>query len=321
MRNSTIGLQNAIRNGVVEGINRRDASVAEQLIVNVETEAFEDAFDELLYKEVMPVNYGDNLAVMGFSHNAYEITGRAKIIGGYSDDLPSATYSESGERSLVRMLGISYHYNIMEIAQSARLGVPLEENRARAARFGMESSINDIAFNGDEASGLYGLFNHPSVTVSAVPPNAAATSTMWSDKTADEILADIHQAIALMVEQSDNKMKPSDIYVPLQQYNQITIQRIGGTEKTVLRWLIENSPYIGEDTIKPLSECKGASITGKDVILVLSKNPRHFSVEVPYAPQFLMANVKALYYKRPMVATTGGLVVRDARAIIVSEGI
>lgn len=318
---NTINLAHAIRNGVVTGIKRRDAGIAEQLIINLETEAFTDAFDELLYDSVLPVTRGQNLAIAGFSHSAYDIQGKAKIIGGYSDDLPSATFTESAKQSKVKMLGISYHYNIMEIAQAAAVGAPLQENRATAARFGMENALNDIAFNGEEASGLYGLFNHPSVTISTVAPNAAATSTMWADKTADEILADIHHVVALMVEQSNNKMHPTDIYLPLQQFNHISVQRIANTETTVLKWLLDNSPYITQGMIQPLTECKDASLTGLDVMTVMNKNKRYFSMEIPYSPQFLEANVKALYYKRPMVGTTGGLVVRDARAIIIAEGI
>ena len=321
---NTIGIVRAYKNGKmnVPNMTVKNAGMAEDLIVELEDQAFDENFRDITYRDVVPTQFGNNLAVSGYSNKKFDIQGKAKIIGGYSDDLPTASFSEKGRRSEVKLFGIAYQWNIVELARAAATGEPMEENRAEVCRFGMESSLNDLCYKGNEHEGIYGLFNHPSVPYAVVSGNAGGTSTKWSDKSADEILADVNSMCNGMVIDSNNRYVPTRMLLPLEQYHLISSQRIPETDHTVLTWIVEKSPYINNaNFFRATPECKGAGMAGEDVALVMDYDARYFEMKVPYAPQFLPAQVQSLHWKRPMIATSGGLVVRIPEALNLFGGI
>lgn len=323
-KRNTLGLQLAVANGVIgQGLRSFNAGVAEELLMDLENESFDEQFKDLRFRDAMTVTEGSNLATSGYKWSVAEVEGEAALISGYADSLPSATFKESGKSTGVRMLGASYHYNILEIAQAQATGDPLEDNRAMAARYSMEKKLNSIAFNGMPKAGLFGLFGHPDITPNGVALNAAATSTKFADKSALEIVADFNYAVSVMVGADDSgKYMPTHIYIPLQQFMDISMTAVPATSgKTIIAYLVENNPYITEGMIMPLQECDGAGSAGDDVMIFMDKNSRYFDFKIPYRSQFMPAQVDGLGIKRPIIATCGGLVVRQPNAIQVFEGI
>lgn len=302
---------------------KANVAVSSKLIETQETESFKQKFDELKYRDVMPVKTGSNLAIAGFNNRIYDMTGEAKIIAGYSDDLPSASTSSSEDAPTpVRMIGVSYHWNIMELAQASAVGTDMLDNRATAARLAVETKLNSVAFHGDSASGLHGLLNHPSVTLMGAPSGASG-SPLWVNLTADEIVAAINAAVGAMVKDSRGRIRPDLIGIPMDQYNYIASQKVPDTNgKTVMQYLIQSSPYVEEGTIVMIPELGGdINGTGTDSMILMKKDKRYFEFKIPYIPKFQPGQVDGIAWKRPMIATTGGLVVNEPKAIVRVDGI
>lgn len=302
---------------------KANIAISSQLIETQEKEAFQEKFDELQYKNIFPIKSGSNLAVAGYNQRIYDMTGEAKIIAGYSDDLPSAsTHVSEDAPTPVRMIGTSYHWNIQELAQAQAVGSGMLDNRATAARLAVETKLNSIAFHGEATAGLYGLLNHPAITLMGAPVGAAG-SPLWVNMTADEILAAINAAVGAMVKDSRGKIVPDTIGIPMDQFNYIASQRVPDSNgKTVMQYLIASSPYIKEGTIQMIPEL-GSDINGTstDSMVLMKKESRYFEVKVPYIPKFQPAQIDGLAWKRPMIATSGGLVVNEPRAIVRVSGI
>lgn len=301
-----------------------NAAAANDLIIVEEKMAFDEAFDDIVYKGLMPVQAGNRLWIQGFKSEEFgTLSGQAKIISGYSDDLPSAMYDRAeGVVTPVRLLGCSYSYNVMEIATAQRMKEPLQQHRALAARHSMELKLQNVAFFGAKEAGLEGLFTHSRVNRVAALPNSASTSTSWYDKTANEIIAEITARIKQFNNDSDGRKTITDIYLDIPHFDHIDAMIVPNTDgKTVLEFIEQKSRNITKGTIKAFKDIQGVGVGDTDIMIIMSKNKRNFEFKVPFVPTFYNAQIDGLAWKRPMIATTGGVVIKDQKSILIVEGI
>ena len=320
---STTMFNNAVHHDFMSNAGL-DASYADKLVIADEAQAFKEAFDDITYKGLLPIYAKKQLWVEGFKSSSLStLSGKAKIISGYSDDLPSATYDKgSSTVTPVRLLGCSYTYNIMELAQAQKMGQSLQENRALAARYAMEVAMQEIAFYGDEVSGLEGLFNHSLITRISALPNLANTSTKWYDKTAFEIYAEVNARIKQFKNRNKSNTKITDIYIDVDHYDYIDTGVMPDTDgKTILEYIEQKSRHITKGTIKVFDEIAGAGNGGTDIMMIMSKSSKNFEFKIPYIPTFYLAQIDGLSWKRPMIATCGGVVVKNENSILIVEGI
>ncbi len=93
----------------------------------------------------------------------WDISGMAKIVSNFADDLPQVTALSAERSQVIQTVGESYSYSINDIKASAFSGVPLTAKKADAARRIHENKLDDIAALGDADANLPGLLNNPNV--------------------------------------------------------------------------------------------------------------------------------------------------------------
>jgi hypothetical protein len=285
----------------------------------VKASAYDTKYPQFRARALIPVaNWVDPDAKV-ITFRTWNQVGLAKIIAGYSDDLPRADVYGTEESATVKDLGDSYGYNVTEIRQSRRDGSQLDQKKANAARRAIEQLQENIAFNGDTTYGLYGLANQPNAQVYVVPNGAGGTAT-WATKTSDEILADLFGIGDQIVSTTKNAEKPDTLLLPQNQYSLISRKRIDDTvSETILTYFLRTSSHI--KNIEVWDNLDGAGSGGTDRMIAYSRNPDVLELIIPREFEQLDGQARNLEIVVPCLARAGGVIAYLPMAIAYGDGL
>lgn len=277
---------------------------------HIKARSYDVQYQDLLAREMFPTSDEAGAHATSITYRTYDRVGMAKIISNYAKDLPRADVTGKETTSPVRVIGLSFGYNIAEITSSNATGKSLEQRRANAVQRGTEETIDKIAWFGDSAHGLPGFLTNPNVPNGAVAPGAGGT-TEWTSKTPREILDDVNDLFASVFETTLQKERADTLMLPTAQWSHIvTTPRSDSTETTIINYIVQNSPYLNSVAdVKPVPEMKGAGTGGTDLMVAYTRSPDKLTLEVPLELQFLAAQERGLEVEVPSWAKVGGVII------------
>lgn len=197
--------------------------------------------------------------------------------------------------------------NFVDLAKAKQIGRSLEDMLNKGIRLNYNKSLDMNVYRGFEKLGTTGLINDPKVVI-ATATEGASKKTTWADKTADEILDDINQAVtaAWVASEYDLSGMPNHILIPPKQYTMLVNRKVSeaGTD-SILKYLLENNiaKNQGRDIdIYPCRWCIGAGTGKTDRMLayVNDEDKVNFDITVPItramsAPSLNTASYDTLY--------------------------
>ena len=239
------------------------------------------------------------------TYEQYDGHGIAKIISNYADDLPMAEVTGKQFTSTLKSIGNGYVYSLEDIRAAQFAGKPLEQRKAnQAARAHMEL-MNKLAFFGDAEHGIQGWLTNANIPAAAVA--AGVGGDTWVLKTPDEILKDLNDAVANIVDLSNGVERPNTIVMPIAQYQLISTKARGdGTDTTILEFFLKNNPGM---SVEWAPELKGAFLGATDGFIVYDRNPDKFWQEVPQMFEQFQAQEQNLAFLVPCHSKHGGTIV------------
>lgn len=170
-----------------------------------------------------------------YTYRQYDGRGIAKMTSNYSTQSPRVDVDGHEFSSSVRGIRASFGYNVQEIRAAAKAGLPLDSMRAEQARRAINEKINSTALLGDAEHGIKGLFNIANAQTFTVPKNAGNTSTLWANKTADEILDDMVSLVDQVPTNTAEVEHVTRLLIPHGEFRRITSTRMSAlTKETVL---------------------------------------------------------------------------------------
>lgn len=208
---------------------------------HVYAQAFEVQYAELKARRFIPVDTSVDSAAEFFIYQMWDQFGMAKIISNYADDLPRVDLLAEEFPQKIKSLGASYGYSLMDLRRSVRHGIALDAKRARVARKAHEQAVDDIAATGNAAAGLPGFLNNSNV------PTVSPDNAPWSAATSLEILADMNKLVESVVTATEETIEPDTLLLDRASFSIINTKPMsatGDTSKTVLKYFLENNPYI-----------------------------------------------------------------------------
>jgi hypothetical protein len=245
--------------------------------------------------------------------------------GDYATDFPRVdTY---GTETTVKVKNVqdSFGYSDMEIKRAAKVGRPLEAQRALAARKTIDTQLEVVAKTGDTATGLKGLFNQTGVTEYTVPDGATGAKTQWTTKTADEMLADLNGIIFAIQEGTAGIENPDNIGLPQARYNLIKTTRIGTDSlgKTVLQYFLEQNPGVTVDWYAGLESAAptDASYDGNMMMVAWKNTPDKLVMDLPQPFTQMDLMQDGLMKVVPCRARTAGVTVFYPKSVAYAYGI
>lgn len=286
----------------------------------IKTQSYDIKYAELKARKLIPVSSEADPGAEKIFYRQYDQSGLAKIVANYGDDLPRADVSGQEYFAVVKTLGASFAYNIQEMRAAIYGNVPLEQRRANAARRAIAQLENSIAFFGDTASNLVGLFNAPNITSVTIPADGTGSSKLWSTKTPDQILRDMNLVSNTVVSTSLGVEIPDTLLLPLSQYNYVaSTARSANSDTTILNYFLQNNPYIKEvEWVNELATA-GASSTAR--LFAYRRSPEVLTMEVPSDFEQLELEVHNLVYKVPCIERFGGVLIYYPLALAYGDGI
>ena len=290
---------------------------------HIEPRVFEIQYPRIQYPLLTPVSTEAGETAKTITFFSSDRVGEAKWVHHRSRDIPLVeTYHAQHERE-VHEGGVGYDYSLYELQVAANLGMPLNADKAQAARRAYEQFIDRLALNGDAAIGWKGLFNDDNVTAAAATNGAAGTAT-WATKTPEEIMEDVNSALNMIQEETLQVELANTVILPVKQYN--LIATTWRRDRTILRHLMDGNVYTAE-TGAPLMirsarglETAGASNSARmvvydrniDVLKLHISMPLRFSEPYQDGPRTFVV---------PGTYRTGGLEIRRPGAVRYVDGI
>lgn len=294
----------------------------------VKAQSYDVEYPELTALSLFPQSSEADPGAETITYYTYDKRGIAKIIDNYSTDLPRADVDGKPSFAKIKSLGSSYGYSVQEIRASRLANKGLDARKSESARFTIDNLTNQIAWKGDEESGLMGVLslgqNIPLYTLSTTTGN----KTAWAYKTADEILADVNGMAKQVARNTKNVERPDTLCVPADVFMDISTRRIDDTATTVKDFLLEHSPYIKEivsaaelDADSVETNPYAAESNGQGVAFLFKNDPRKLSLEIPMPYFQHQLQVKNLETVVPCEARCAGVIVYYPLSALIAVGV
>lgn len=291
----------------------------------IKQQTYDIKYAELKARKLFPVSSEADPGAERIFYRQYDQSGIAKIISNYADDLPDADVSGQEFFAMVKTIGASYKYSVQEMRAAVYGNVPLEQRKANAARRAIAQKENSLAFKGDAATGLIGLFNAPNLTSVTIPATGTGATTQWVNKTPDQILFDMNLVANSIVSTTLGVEEPDTMLLPLAQFNYVaSTARSANSDTTILNYFLQNNPYI--KAVEWVNELKGAGATGSgsapyDRMYGYRRSPDALTLEIPSDFEQLELQKKNLVFKVPCIERYAGLLVYYPLSIAYGDGI
>lgn len=228
------------------------------------------------FVSAMQVGYG----VTGGSGDGLMHSGGANGIPMVQADFEKGTYK-------AHMIALGTRVMWIDMQRGNMTGRNLDTLLKDGLRMAYDKHMEENTYTGFARYDTTGLLNNPDVTIMDAASNGATSgaSTKFKDKTPDQILKDINDAILSAWEEAeyDRDAMPNHIIMPYEQFNYLATTRVSDlAEKTILTFLLDNNvaKQNGSDLfIGATSWCKGAGASGKDRMVVYCNKEKYLAMD------------------------------------------
>lgn len=132
-------------------------------------------------------------------------------------------------------------WSLPELISAERLGRPVDQQKYEGMKLKWNMDVDAQVYGGDTDLGFDGLCNGSSVGEYAVPVGALG-SKLWSQKTPDEILADVNQILTTTWANAGWAVMPDRLLLPPDQYSYLIAQKVSSAGNiSIMRFIEENN--------------------------------------------------------------------------------
>jgi hypothetical protein len=272
---------------------------------HIKPKVYEVAIAPLSWNKFIPIDSTTPPGAETVTYTQYDSTGRAKVISNYAEDIPLVDVSGQQFTSAIKSIADGFTISLQDIRRSQMGGKLIQERKMQAAYKVMLQEFNQLAFFGDTQIGLNGWLTTPNINTAQVAGNDV-NAKKWENKTPQNIIKDINDAVAFMVSSTNGAERPDTLLIPIKQYYQLSnTQYAAGTDTTILEFFKGNNPDI---RVEICNELQGA-FGGKDGFILYNNSISKFWQEVPIQFEMLPEQWNNLAYKVVCHARYGGVIV------------
>lgn len=186
----------------------------------------------------------------------------------------------------LRLLAREVSYTSVELDRSQLTQQPIDVQKINALNTLYQMNIDQMVYIGSSDVGATGLINNSGVTASTVA-NGIAGSPLWSNKTPDEILADVNTLITNSWTASGFSVCPGKILLPPTNFAYIASQKVSSAGNvSIMKFLEENSICLRVNgkalDIQPVKWLTGAGSASSNRMVAYTNDEDH--VRFPMVP-------------------------------------
>ena len=294
----------------------------ERQLESIDERLFEVKKKELVYREFIPVNNSVSAGANSYTYRQFDKVGMAKVISNFADDMPRADVFGSEFISPIKTLGASFGYNTQELRAAAMANTPLDAMKADAARRAIHEKESNVAWNGDDDSGLPGFLNNANIPVVATLTGAGGFT--WALKTPDEIILDVNVIVTKIREDSKGLFEGDTLLMPIAQYNIIAnTPRSSTSDTTILEFITKPGNSFGLSRVAWIADELDLAFTGEteDGIILYQNDNEVLEQIIPLEMTTLPVQERNLEFVVNVESRHGGTVVRYPVACAIMSGI
>lgn len=288
----------------------------------VKGRSYDVKFPNLQFAEgnLIPMSFEGDPGDENITYQQFDQVGLAKVIANYANDLPRADVKGKEFTAKVKGLGASYGYSIQEIRASQKVGRPIDQRRATAAKRSVMEKLDRIALSGDASSGLQGLMSSANITEVVLANDGTGSLKTFASKTSDQIIRDMHSMANTVNTVTNGVEKPDTMLLPLTQYSLITNKQKSVASDRVIKDFFLTSD-ISITTIIPVARMIGIGAGSTDRMFVYKRDPEHLTLEIPQDYEQFPAQEKGLEFEVPVHMRTGGVLNYYPLSMAYADGI
>jgi hypothetical protein len=273
--------------------------------------------------QVIPIDSSPDTGAETYTYYQFDSVGIAKVIDSYAHkDIPQAAIKGAKFTANIVSLGEGYGYTIQDVRAARLANRPLTTMLSDAVRLGHDEAWHIIGLFGHDDSEIRGFVNHPNITVTDAPLNGAATSSLWEDKSPDEIIADINDMINAVRDTTNGVEQPTDVLLPLNQYTLIaSTPRSSTSDTTILEFVRKNHPTVTFDWLNELAASKSFGELTEDVAIAYVKNTDKAALVIPQTFEQMPLDQDGMQFVIATHSRIGGATVRYPLSIHRYDGI
>lgn len=264
---------------------------------------------------------------------SYGVTGgEADGVGGVQNNIRRIQADVSKDLYKVLPYEVSMSIKIQDQLRGAVTGRSIEQMYDDGIRLDYDKYMDINTYLGQSAYGTEGLVNSSAITAASVAADGTGSSTLWKDKTPEQILRDIDDAIlaAWTASGYDNSAIPNHILVDPENFaylNRTVFAANGATAPvSLLNYLLDNNIAKAKGVDLFIGECRfcvGAGV-GSTNRMVMYVNQRRFvgmDVPVPLARVMTQPNIQTASYDSLYMANVGQVKIHYTEPFIYRDGI
>jgi hypothetical protein len=264
-------------------------------LAGLESKIYEAKYTNINFAEMVPVKTDIPEWADTWDYISYDAVTLGKFIGSSADDLPSVALSANKSSVPIGYAGNSFDYSLDELRKTQQLRIPVDATKGRAAFRGSQEHSQRVAYFGDTARGMTGLFNNANLALDD-------STVWWPTATGQQIVDDLNSLLVEVWINSANTHLPNAIAIDSARYATISSRRMDtGTDTTILEFFKRNNLYTtttGQELrVFPRLQLIGAGVGGADRMMAYELNDDNLGMcnPIPWralAPQMVGLNIK-----------------------------
>ena len=290
------------------------ATLARQLEF-IYAKTYDIKYTTLKARRFIPIDTSVDPGADFYTYRQWDMFGMAKIIANYADDLPRVDVLAKEYPAPIKSLGAAYGYSIQDLRRAAMSGSQLDAKRASATRRANEQAVDNIAAFGNADAGLGGFTNNVNV------PLVAPDNGPWSGATPLEIIADLNKLVNSIIVATLETFEPDTLLFDTASFNRVNttpMSSTGDADKTILRFFLDNNPYIKNvDQWTKLTDAGAAGVTR---LICYKRDPEVVELVIPQDYEQFPPQARNLEFVIPTHSRIGGVSVRYPLAMAYMDG-
>lgn len=259
-----------------------------------------------------------------------ETIGQAVPYGDYTN-VPVSSWNVNFNYRNVIQFEKGFKLGVMQDARSSRMNVNSSSSLRNSAMLALEIQRNAIGFygynNGDNQT--YGFLNDPNLPAYENVANGASGSPLWSEKTGQEMIADIISAYTQLQTQSQDVIDPKKVKITLALptgYDNYLTTPSPLLNYTPMNWLNTNYPLTRVVTAPELLNANGGVsvfyLYAEEVDDGFSTDDRKTFIQVvPSKFMTLGVQRESKSYTEDFANATAGAILKRPYAVVRRSGI
>jgi hypothetical protein len=294
---------------------------------HIEAQVYRTQYPDIQYPNLVPVDSSANEWARSVTYFSMDRVGKAKWLSNGGGDIPYADVNRMKGETQIEMAGIGYEYAIDELGYAALVpGSNLSAERAMAARRAYEEFVEVVAFTGDADKNWKGLINYTGINRVDAAGTGAGNSTYWADKTADQIVQDINDALQGIYSGTKTVEMADTVLLPIDGMALLANSRVPNTMASALDFITKYNVYTAQTgqalTIRGVLGLENAGNSNKGRMVCYRKDPSVLKMHIPMPHRFLPVwQRNALSFEVPGIFRLGGLEIRRPKAVTYVDGI